>query len=156
MAPSLEGSLIDRAGGIGGDDVAAFLQLQRPLQAVDLDFAADALGALSPLQLDGLQAVLLDDIFGNAQPGVFHVHLDQDFAVALMIAAVDLDAAVHVRRLGDLAFGVQLQLGIDAADVLAADQGDAADGSAHGKMLPVLAGNFGGTQGAGEDRGPSS
>ncbi len=88
--------------GSGVTMIAAFLQLQGALDAVDFDFAADALGALSPFKFDGLQAVLLDDVFGNTQPGVFHIHLDQDFAVALMIAPVDFDAAIHVRRFGDL------------------------------------------------------
>ena len=95
----LEGGLVDRVGRVGGDEVAALLQFQGPLEAVDLDLAADALGALAPLQLDGLEAVLLADVLGHAEAGVLDVHLDEDLAVALVVAPVDLDAAVHVRRL---------------------------------------------------------
>ena len=147
----LEGCLVDRVGGVGRNDIAAFLELQRPLQAVDLDFAADTLGALPPFQLDGFQAVLLMDIFGHAQSGILDVHLDQDFTVALVIAAVGLDAAVHIRGRGDLALVIALQLGVDAADIFAADQSHAADSRPDGEVLPVFAGYLGGAQGAGKN-----
>ena len=43
-------------------------------------------------------AVLLDDVLGHAQARVLDVHLHEDLAVALVVAPVGLDAAVHVGR----------------------------------------------------------
>ncbi len=80
----LEGGLDDRAGRVGGDDVAAPLEFQGALEDVDLDLAADALGALAPLELDGVQAVLVEDVLGDAQAGVLDVHLHEDLAVAVV------------------------------------------------------------------------
>jgi len=59
----LEGALLEglddeRIGRIGKDDVAAFMEQLRLLQAVDLDLAADVFGALSPFQLDAFDAQL--------------------------------------------------------------------------------------------------
>ncbi len=150
--PVLEGGLVHRVRWIGGHDVPAALQFQGPLQRIHLDLAADALGALAPFQFDGLQAMLVDDILGHAQAGVLDVHLHQDFAVAAVIAAVGFDAAVHVRGALDLAGLVEFQRRVDAAHVLAAHQGDAAQGGTHREMLPVLAGDLGGAQRPGEHR----
>ena len=145
--------LDDGVGRIGGDDVSASLELQGPLDRVDLDLPADALGALAPLELDGVEAVLAADVLGDAEPGILDVHLDEDLAQAAMIPLVGLDAAVHVGGRGDLALGIELQLGVDPADVLAADGGDARDCRSDGEVLPVLSGDLGGAQRAGEDGG---
>ena len=69
-----------------------------------------------------------------------------------MIALVDFDTAVHIRRQGNLAFRISFKLGIDTANVFTADQGHAAQGRSDRKMLPVLTGNFGRTQSSGKDR----
>ena len=56
-----------REGGVGRDDVPALLQLDGPVEVADLDLPADALGALAPLQLDGLYAELLDHVLRDAE-----------------------------------------------------------------------------------------
>jgi len=86
--------------------------------------AGDALGALPPLELDRVQAVLVEHILGHAEARVLDVHLHEDLAVALMVALVRLDPAVHFRRALDLAVLVEHQLRVDAAGVLAADHWD--------------------------------
>ncbi len=63
------------AGWIGRDDIASLLEIEGTIQAVDFDFSPDALGTLSPLELDGLKSVLADNIFRNSQPGILDVHL---------------------------------------------------------------------------------
>lgn len=45
----LEGPLHGLVGGIWGDEVATALEIERSLQAVHLDLAADAFGSLPPL-----------------------------------------------------------------------------------------------------------
>ncbi len=77
-----------------------------PRAKVHLDLAADALGALAPLELDGIELVLVDDVFSDAQPGVLDVHLHQDLSVSLMVLLIQGDPAVHVRRLLDLFISV--------------------------------------------------
>src|SRR5665811_929275 len=145
-----ESCLVGRIRGIRCDDVPAPFQLQGTVQVVDLDLAADTLGSLAPLQLDRLHAQLLDHVLGNTDRGIFHVLLHDDVAIAFMVAPVGLYAALHLGRIRHLAVGVELQLGVDATDVLTADEADAADGSANGKVLPVDARDLGAAQGAGE------
>ena len=145
-----ESRLVYRIGRVRGDDITAFLQFQRPLQAIYLDFAADALGSLPPFQFDCLQAMLLVDVFGHAQPCVLDVHLHQDFTVALVISAIGLDTAVHIGGFDDVAPGVSLQSRVYTADVFAADQRHAADSRADRKMLPVFTSYLGGAQSPGE------
>ena len=148
----LERGLIGRHFRIGRDDITALLQLQGALEGIHLDFAPDALGPLAPFELDGFDTELVQDIFGHAVAGVFHIHLHQDIPIAVMVAAVGLDTALHLRGALDQTVSVKLQFRIDAADVFPADQGDAADGGPHGEMLPVLAGNIGTAQGTGKNR----
>ena len=47
---------------------------------------------------------LFEDVLGHAEARVFDVHLHEDLAVAFVVALVGFDAAVHLRRLLDLAF----------------------------------------------------
>ena len=150
--PGLERRLVGGKLRIGGHDVAALFQLERPSERVDLDFAADAFGPLAPFQLDGLHSEFFDDVFGDPQAGVLYVHLHQDVAVAFVVAAILLHAAVHFGGFDHLALRVQLEPGVDAAHVFSADDGDTADGGADREMLPVLAGDVGAAQGTGEDR----
>lgn len=91
------------------DYVAASLEFERSFNAVHLDLAAYAFGPLSPLELNGLQPVLFNDIFRNTQAGIFHVHLNQEFTVAAVIAFIDFDAAVHFRRCDDFVVLVQFK-----------------------------------------------
>ena len=146
------GPLHIRAGRVGSDDVAPVLKLQRPLQGTDLDLAADALGALTPLELDGVEAVLFEHVLGDAEAGVLHVHLDENLTVPFVIPLVGLDAPVHLGRKLDLPVLIEFELGVDAADVLAADQGHAGDGRPDGEVLPVIPGDVRRAEGAGEDR----
>ena len=95
--------------------------------------------------------MLVEHIFGHAEPGVLDVHLHENFAQAVVVVAVGFDPAIHVGSRDDLALAVQLQLGIDAADVFAADESDAGDRGADGEVLPVAPGDFGRAQRAGED-----
>jgi hypothetical protein len=92
-----EGSLNFRQGRVGKDDVSSFLKLDGPFQRTNLDFSTDVLCTLSPLQLNGIEFVFFQHVFGNAEAGVFDVHLHKNFPVALIIASVGFDAAVHLR-----------------------------------------------------------
>ena len=127
--------------GIGGDDVTTACKLPGALDILDLDLSTDTLGALSPLELDGVKTVLLDNVLGDSQPGVLDVHLYQDLAVPFLELSVGVDPAVHFRRALHLVVFVQFQLGIDTADILTAHKGHTADGGAHGKMFPVDTGD---------------
>jgi hypothetical protein len=149
----LERRLDGGVARVGRDEIAALLQFQRPLDRADLDLAPDALGALAPLELHRGDAELLHAVLGDAQACVLDVHLHEDVAVAvLLVAAEQLHAALHVRRAADLAAAVALELGVDPAHVLAADDRHAGDGGPDGEVLPVLARDLGGAQGAREDR----
>ena len=152
--PVVEGFLNVMEGRVGQDEVTPILELLGPLQGPYLDLTADALGALAPLQLDGIQVVFLRDVLCGSQPGILHVHLDQDLAVAFMKLFVDLDPAVHLRRLDDFAVIVSHQSGVHATDVLPAYQGNPRDGSTNGEVLPVDPGYICGSQRAGEDGNP--
>jgi len=136
---------------VGQDDIAAALELLGALQRGDLDLAADVLGALAPLQLDRVKAVLVHDVLGHSQAGVFHVHLDEDLAVAFGVALVGLDPAVHLGGFLHEAVGPALEPRVDTADVLAADDRNAGNGGARGEVLPVLPGDFRGAQRTRED-----
>ena len=90
-AALLEGRDDARVLGVGQDDVAAALQLLGFFQAFDLDFAADVLGALAPLEFDGFDAELIDGVFLDAEPRVLDVGLDDDRAVAVLPILEKLD-----------------------------------------------------------------
>ena len=122
---ALEGLDDCRIGGIGQDDVAALVEHLGLLQCVDLDLAADVLGALAPLQLDALDAELLDGVFLHAQPRVLDVGLDDDGAVAVaLMVLVELDAALQVDRI-DHAAVLDDRLRVHADHVLADGQSGA-------------------------------
>ena len=94
----LEG--LDRLGvvRIGVEEVAAVLEEAGILDVLHLDLTADVLGALTPLELEhDLVAVLLDEVLGNAVARVLNVDLDDDGAVPVVVAAEQLDAAIHLR-----------------------------------------------------------
>jgi hypothetical protein len=147
-----ESLLNGRVFGVGVDQVAALLQEQGVVEAGDLDLAADVLGALAPLELDADPvAVLADDVFGNAVAGVLDVELDDDRAVAVVIAHVGLDPAVELRGRGDPAI-FQHGILVHADHVLADDDRDAAQGAAHSKGVPVLGGNEGRPERSGHQR----
>ncbi|MPN41379.1 hypothetical protein SDC9_188925 [bioreactor metagenome] len=74
--PIFEGLLVHGIGRVGGYDIPSFLKLKGTLQRGHLDFAPDALGPLAPFELDGFDVVLVDDVFGHAEAGILHVHLD--------------------------------------------------------------------------------
>ena len=148
----LKGCLNNRAGRIGRNKISSFLKFQRPFNSANLDFTTDTLGALSPLQLNGLKAMFFHNIFRNSQAGVFHIHLNQDFTIPLMKTLVNFNTSVHIRRFGDFSLCVQFKLGIDTAYILSADQRHATDGGAYCKMLPVLSGNFSRSECTGENR----
>src|SRR4030042_1873862 len=131
-----ESRLVNGVGGVRGNDKAAFLELDGPLQNIDLDFTADTLGALSPFKLDGVQLVFLVNIFRNAQTRILDVHLEEDFAVALVVAPVGLEAAVHIRGGNHFTVLIPHQLGVNTAGVFAADTRYTADSRAHGNVLP--------------------
>jgi hypothetical protein len=141
-AALLEG--LDDVGilGVGQDDVAAALQLLGLLEALDLDFAADVLGPLTPLKLDGLDAQLVDGVFLHLQAGVLDVGLDDDVAVAVRPVLEALDPHFHVGRAQDAPV-LDLGLLVHGADVLAHGQDAAADGRADGQALPVVLGHVG-------------
>ena len=155
--------LPDGAGSVGGlhggvariwsDQVAALLQLECPIEVVDLDLTSDALGALPPFQFHGGHAELLQAVLGDAEPGVLDVHLDEDIAVALLlVAAEQLDAALHVGSVDDLAVLVEFESGVDSTHVFAADYRNPRDCGSYGKVLPVLSGDLSRAEGAGKDR----
>ena len=141
-------------GRVGEHDVAPLLQVQGPLEGLDLDLPADALGTLPPLELDGVQVVPGGDVLGRPEARVLDVHLDEDLAVSLVELLVGLDPPIHLGGLLDLALGIEHQVRVDPADVLAADDGDPGDGRADREMLPVLPGDLGGPEGPGEDGDP--
>jgi len=85
----LVGCLHDRARRIGSDNLASSLQLESIFQFADLDFATDTFGALTPLKLDAVESVFVDNVLRNAKAGVFDVHLHKHFAETLMIKLVD-------------------------------------------------------------------
>ena len=109
IAAALERRLHGGDRRVGRDDVAPLLQLDGPLEVADLDLAADALGALAPLELDGLDAELLDHVLGHAEVGVLDVQLHDDVAVVLLPLLVELDAALHLGRALDAAVVVELR-----------------------------------------------
>ena len=135
---------------VGGNDVAATRKLPGALDLFNLDLATDAFGALSPLQLNGVQTVLVDNVLGDTQPSVLDVHLHKDLTVPFVEFVVGVDTTIHFRRVLHFFIFVQFQFRVDTADVLAAHKGYAADGSAHGKMLPVDTGDIGRPQGTRE------
>ncbi len=136
---------------VGQNDVAAPLELLGAFQRGDLDLAADVLGPLAPLQLDRVEAVLVHDVLGDPEAGILHVHLHEDLAVAFPVTLVGLDPAIHFGGLFHEAVGPELEPCVDAADILAADHGDAGHGSAACEVFPVLTGDFRGAQRARED-----
>jgi len=66
--------------------------------------------------------------------------------------AVLLDALGHVGHLLDRPVGIQLQLGVDPADILAADDGNPGNTGTGGEVLPVLPRHVRRAQGTGKDR----
>ena len=149
---ALEGCLHFRIVGVRVYNVAAVAEELGILQGGDLDFAADHLGALAPLELDDdLIAVLFDEVFGHAVPRVFHVHLNDDGAVAVIVALEDLDPAIQFRRRADLP-ALELRFLVHAHHVLTDHDGEAADRRARGKGTPVLGRDEGGSQRSGHDR----
>ncbi|KAF5047983.1 hypothetical protein DSECCO2_454800 [anaerobic digester metagenome] len=139
---------------VGEDDVPAVFELVRPVEAADLDLAADALCPLAPLQFDRLQVVLRGDVLGGSEPCVLHVQLHQELAVAVFELPVGLDPAIHLGRSGDLAVVIERQFRVDAADVLSADECNAGYCRSDGEVLPVRPGNLGRPECPGEDRNP--
>ena len=96
--------------------------------------------------------MFVNDVLGNTESGILNIHLHQHFAAALMVTTILLNTPVHIRRIFYFAVLVKLQPRVDTADVLTADESDAANSRAHSKMLPVSAGYLCGTQGTGEYR----
>ena len=138
--------------GVGQDDVALLLEGLGLLDGLDLDLAADVLGALAPLELDGLDAQLLDGVFLDAEAGVLDVGLDDDVAVAVSCQSWKrLDAELHVRGADDPAV-LDLGLVVHAADVLADGQDGPGDGRPVRRARPVLLGDVGRAH-AGDDEG---
>ena len=144
-----------RVGGVREHDVAALIEHLGPREVVDLDLAADVLGALAPLQLNHFDAEGLDGILEDAQAGVLDVGLDDDGAVTVTLPlAVGLDAVPEVRRLDDLAI-LNRGLHVHAADVLTDGEGNAGEGTADGQAVPVVLGDIGGAQ-ARDDEGEAA
>ena len=92
-----------RVGGVGQHDVAPAPEELGPLQGVELDFAADVLGPLPPLEFEELDPQFFDDVFRDAQAAVLNVGLDNDVALALIPFPEGLDAALHFRGADDAA-----------------------------------------------------
>src|SRR4030042_1812599 len=149
--PFLEGLLHLRDCGIRGDDIPPLFELEGPFELPDLDLTADALGTLPPLELYSIELMLVQDVFRHAKACILHIHLHEDLTIPLLEPPVGLDAAIHLGRALDLPIVVELQLGVDAADVFATHEGDPRDGGPDGEVLPVLLGDEGGAQGTGED-----
>ena len=142
----------DRIVRIGIHNVAAVLEEPGVFDIVHLDFAADALGALAPLEFeDDLIGIFFDQVFRDAIAGVFDVHLHNHDAVAVEVAKEHVDAPVQFRRnLNAPLF--EDGLAVHADDVLAHDDGDPAERGADGKGIPVTRRHESGTQRAGHHR----
>ncbi len=150
--PVVEGLLHIGNGGVGKNNVAPLFEFEGPLESFHLDFAADALGALAPLELDGIEIVLFANIFGNTEPCILHIQLYEDLPVPFVIPFIGLYPAVHLGGLCYVPVTIQLELWVDTADVFAADQGDARYGGSDCKVLPVYPGDIRRTERAGENR----
>ena len=147
-----KGLLVDLKGRIRRHDVAPSLEFECPVKRADLDFTADGLGSLAPFEFNGLDAVFFQYIFRHSQACVFHIHLDQHLPKTLMVSFVGLDPAIHFRGFLDHVVAVQLEIGVDAADIFTAHDSDAGDRAADGKGIPVFAGDFRGAQCPGKNR----
>ena len=128
------------------------MQLQSTLKLSYFYLAANAFSALTPLQLDCLDAVLVDDIFRYAEVCILYVHLYEHFALACVVSLVRRDTSVHIGSESNLVVLIQLKLRINAAYILAAYDSYAGDSSAHCEMLPVFTSDFCGTERACENR----
>ncbi|MBA7705631.1 hypothetical protein ES703_114464 [subsurface metagenome] len=93
------------------------LQFLGFLEAFDLHFAPDILGSLSPFQFDGFDAKLIDDIFLNAQSGVFHISLDRDCSIPIFLKVPEkFHARFHIRRTDNFSI-LDLGFVVHAADI---------------------------------------
>jgi len=141
--PTLEGLDDVRVGGIGQHHVAPLVEHLGLLEILDLDFAADVLGALSPLQLNDPDPELLDCILESTERGILNIGLDHDLAVPVALPlAEQVDSPLQLRGAHNPAV-LDLGLRVHAADVLAHGQDYARDGGAAGQTFPVDRGHIG-------------
>ena len=152
-ASGAEGLLYGRNLRIGAQAVAAALHEPRVVEIADQPFAVDGLGALPPFDFDAHEvAVLAGDVISHAVVGVVGVELDEQRALAIVIAPVHGDAAVQIGQGADGAVGIEFGLVVPAAHIFPDDQRDAAQGRAHGEAVPVLVNHGIAAQRADEER----
>ena len=116
---------------------------QSPFQGIDFYFTADTLRALAPLQLDCLDAVLVDYIFSDAKARVLDVHLYEHFPLIAFVPAIGFNSPIHVGGFRYFMVLIELELRIDTAHVFPAHDGNSRYGGTNRKVFPVFPGNFG-------------
>ena len=96
--------------------------------------------------------MLFNDIFCHAITGILHIHLNQYIAIAFVVAAIFLDATIHLRRAFDQTVVANFQFGINPADIFPAHQTDTADCGTDSEMIPVFTRNIRTAEGTREYR----
>jgi hypothetical protein len=143
-APRSNALMTDRIVRIRQHDVPALVEHLRLLEVVDLHLSADVLGALPPLQLDALDAELLDRVFLHAQARVLDVGLNDDRAVAVaLVVLVELTRRFRSTVSTTRPF-LMTALRVHARHVLADRQAGPGQGRADRQALPVVLGDVGG------------
>src|SRR3989338_2023134 len=132
--------------------IAPLFEEDGVIEARDLYLASYILRALAPLQLyDDLVTVFVYHVLGDAVTGVFHVHLDYDRSVSVMIPEESVYPPVQLRRLRYLSV-LYLGLLVYADHVLSDDYRKAHERCADGKGFPIFCRDEGRAERAGHDR----
>jgi len=99
----LKGFLHLWKGRVRINHIASLLQENGVIKAFDLNLPADILGSLAPFKLDDAPvSILVDHIFGNTIPCVFHIKLDNNGTVSVIVAQIGLYSPVKLRSRPDL------------------------------------------------------
>jgi hypothetical protein len=145
----LEGSAFEspdhvRIGRVWKHYIPSLVEHLGLLQAPDLDLAADVLGALPPLELDHLDAELVDCVLLDTEPGVLHVRLHDDRSVAVVLGfLVEVDPALQVDGVGNPAV-LEDGAGVHAGHVLTDRQARPRQGAPDRETFPVVLRDIGG------------
>ena len=142
----LECFLDDRVFGVGKHNITPAFQLPGSFQGRKFHLSADILCSLPPLGFDDLDAQFFHGIFGDAQPAIFHVVLNDDPALPVIPLLEDFYPSLHLRRFDHLPVP-EFRLRVHAADIFTDDDQGTGNGGGDGHGFPMNAGNIRGSQG---------